>query len=289
MVKNYRKWIALLLFALLLAAPLMVMAQEGGEGGETPTESSAEGEEAAAEEESSVSPLVPLGINQGFLFAQIVNFLLIFGLLTVFLWRPLINTLDTRSATIAKGLEDAAVAANARREAEAEREKILAEARSEAARIVEEGRSRAEEVAKTVEAAAREEAERIRAEARAEAQAERNVELSNLRGQVTAISVAVAQRLIGEALDEKRQKALIDEFFTKVPESAKSLSGSVEIVSAMPLSESEQNKVKKEIGASDVSFVVEPNILGGLIVRAGDRVVDGSVRRSLTDLASRLN
>lgn len=300
MHKNYRKWIALLLFALFLAAPVAVMAQEGeGEGGETTeTEASAETEQAQEEGEAegvvedeagSVSPLVPLGINQGFLIAQIINFLLIFGLLAVFLWRPLMNMLDTRSAEIAKGLEDAAAAANARRNAEAEAEKILAQARVEAAQIVEEGRSRVEEVAKAIEAEARDDAERIRTEGRAEAQAARNSELANLRGQVTAISVAVAQRLIGEALDAKRQQALIDDFFTKVPAEARSLTGTVEVVSAMPLSEAEQNKIKKEVGASDVNFVVEPNILGGLVIRAGDRVVDGSVRRSLTDLAGRLN
>lgn len=302
MHKNYRKWIALLLFALFLAAPVAVMAQEGeGEGGETTeTEASAETEQAqeegeaegegvVEEEAGSVSPLVPLGINQGFLIAQIINFLLIFGLLAVFLWRPLMNMLDTRSAEIAKGLEDAAAAANARRNAEAEAEKILAQARVEAAQIVEEGRSRVEEVAKAIEAEARDDAERIRTEGRAEAQAARNSELANLRGQVTAISVAVAQRLIGEALDAKRQQALIDDFFTKVPAEARSLTGTVEVVSAMPLSEAEQNKIKKEVGASDVNFVVEPNILGGLVIRAGDRVVDGSVRRSLTDLAGRLN
>jgi F0F1-type ATP synthase delta subunit len=82
---------------------------------------------------------------------------------------------------------------------------------------------------------------------------------------------------------------LIDDFFTKIPADAKSLSGHVEVVSAMPLSDAEQNKVKKEIGASDVSFTVDPSILGGLVVRAGDRVVDGSIRSNLSDLAGSLS
>jgi F0F1-type ATP synthase delta subunit len=61
------------------------------------------------------------------------------------------------------------------------------------------------------------------------------------------------------------------------------------VVSAMPLSDDEQARAKKEIGADDVTFVVNPAILGGLIIRSGDRVVDGSVRSGLSDLASRLN
>jgi F-type H+-transporting ATPase subunit delta len=95
--------------------------------------------------------------------------------------------------------------------------------------------------------------------------------------------------LIGESLDQKRQTALISDFFTKVPAEAKKLGGDVEIVSAMPLSDDEQAKAKKEIGASNVTFTVDPDILGGLIVRSGDRVVDGSIRSSLNDLAGRLN
>ena len=57
----------------------------------------------------------------------------------------------------------------------------------------------------------------------------------------------------------------------------------------MPLSADEQAKAKSSIGADSISFVVDPNILGGLIVRSGDRVVDGSVRSGLNDLGARLN
>jgi len=299
---DIKRLIALLMLLMLFAAPIAVLAQDDGEGGDETTteETTAEGEtaedgegtaegEEGEEEEPSVSPLAPLGINQGFLIAQIFNFILVFGLLTVFLWRPLANMLDSRSEEIAKGLEDAAAAANARRNAEAEADKILSQARSEAAQIVEEARGRGDEVASGIEAQAREEADKIRAEARTGAEAERNAQLAGLRDQVAAISIAVANRLIGEAMTEDRQKQLVDEFFTRVPEGSAQFSGSVEVISAMPLSEAEQNRVSNEIGADEVQFRVDPTILGGLVIRSGERVVDGSVRSSLNDLSSRLN
>ncbi len=274
----------LLLLALvaLLAFPVIALAQEG----ETSTEETTVEGEVAAEE--AVSPLEPLGINAGYLLAQIINFGIIFGALSTLLWRPALNMLDARSAKIQKGLEDATAAANARLNAEAEAEKVLASARTEAQGIVAEARGRGEEVGKTVEAEARAEAEAIRAQARAASTEERDTQLAGLRSQVAAISVALAQRLIGESLDAKRQQVLIDDFFSKVPDSAKSLGGHVEVVSAMPLSESEQTKAKQEIGAQDVTFTVDPGILGGLIIRSQDRVVDGSVRSGLSEIAGRL-
>jgi F-type H+-transporting ATPase subunit b len=230
-----------------------------------------------------------LGINLGYLLVQIIAFIVIYTLMTRFVYDPLIRVLRERRERIAKGLEDSAAAANARRNAEAEGEKILAGARAEAAKLIEEARSRGEEVRKQVIAEANTEAEKIRSDARAAATAERDAQLAGLRSQIASISMAATHKLIGEALDAKRAQALIDDFFAKVPKSAVNLGGTVEVVSAMPLSESEQAKVKSETGASEVKFVVDPGILGGLIVRAGDRVVDGSVRSGLDDLGSRLS
>ena len=139
-----------------------------------------------------------------------------------------------------------------------------------------------------MEQEARTEADAIRQDARDSAVEERNAQLAGLRSQVAAISIAVSQQLIGEALDEKKQQALVNDFFAKVPAEAKSLSGDVVVVSAMPLSDSEQTKAKKEIGANNVTFQVDPAILGGLIVRSGDRVVDGSVRSGLGEISQRL-
>ncbi|MBZ0274817.1 MAG: F0F1 ATP synthase subunit B [Anaerolineae bacterium] len=294
---NIKHVLFLLTLMVLLLAAASAMAQEGtAEATEQPAAEATvapEGEvthegapaEAAAE---SGGGIAALGLNGGYLVAQIVNFVIIFGALSLMLWRPIINMLDARSAKIEKGLEDAAVAANARRNAEVEAERILAAARTEASQVIEEARGKGEEVARQVEAEARAEADKIRADGRQAVEGERNAQLAGLRGQVAAISIAVAQRLIGETLDEKRQQALINDFFAKVPAEAKSLSGSVEVISAMPLSDDEQAKAKKEIGAANVTFTVDPSILGGLIVRSADKVVDASVRSGLGEVANRL-
>lgn len=244
---------------------------------------------ALAAEEEATSPLTPLGINGGLLFVQTFNFILIAVILSLVLWRPMVNFLDNRAATIQKGLEDAAAAAKARQNAEAEAEKILAAARAEAAKVIEEARGRGDEVASSIRTSANQEAEKIKTDAVADAKAARNAELAGLRDQVINISVAVAGRILGESIDAKKQENLVSNFFSQIPADAKEISGSVEVISAMPLSDSEQAKVRKELGAEEVTFSVEPAILGGLVVRGTDRVIDGSVRRNLSDLAGRLN
>jgi F-type H+-transporting ATPase subunit b len=280
--------LVMLLLSLTIVSVALGQEAEGDHSAETTT---VEGEhaEAAPAAEASTNPLTPLGINTGFLLAQIINFLvIIFIPALIFLWRPLTNMLDSRAVKIQKALEDSAVAANARKNAEVEVEQIKAEARAEAARIVEEARSRGEELGRQVEADARTEAEAIRNEGRARANEERDRQLADLRSQVVSIAVAMSQRLIGASLDEQRQQALISDFFAKVPAEARSLTGKVEVVSAMPLSDAEQAQVKSQVGSSDVTFIVDPNILGGLVLRSEDHVVDGSVRSNLSELAGRL-
>ncbi len=283
-------WKRVLLLVVLIGAMALSAAVAFAQEGEaTPAaEGEVAAEEGAVAEAAGGSPLTPLGINTGFLLAQIVNFGIIFLLLTFGLWRPLRNMLDSRAATIQKGLEDAAAAANARRNAEAEADQIKANSRVEVARILEDARQRGESLFKEETGRAGSDAERIRAEARTAGEAERNQQLGEMRSQVAAIGIAVAERLIGESMDQKRQQALINDFFAKVPADARAMGGDVEVVSAMPLTPDEEKRVRTEVGASNVTFRVDPSILGGLIIRNADRVVDGSVRSSLTDLSSRI-
>lgn len=291
---NMKRMLILLAVLLLtFSAATGVLAQDDGDDGDhAETEEVHEEEGDHAEEgdhgEESSGGIEALGINTGFLIAQIVNFGIILLILGAILWRPITNMLDSRATKIAKGLEDAAAAANARRNAETEAEKILAQARSEAQKVIEESRGQGDEVAKTIEAEARADADKIRDDARTGIEAERNQELAGLRDQVKAISVAIAERLIGSSMSDKKQNELISDFFTNLPDGAKNVSGAVTVVSAMPLADAEQNKVKKELGTDDITFAVDPNILGGLVVRTGDRVIDGSVRGGLNELGSQL-
>ena len=236
-----------------------------------------------------MSVLDNLGINPGLMLIWLIAFIMLYVLLTRFIYDPLTNVLNERRNRIAKGLEDAAAAARARENAEAEADKILAQARSEAQKVIDEARGRGEEVASSIEQDARQEAARIQYDAQNEAVAIRNQELGNLREQVVNISVAVASRILDESISKTKQKSLVNSFIADLPEGAKGVGGSVEVVSAMPLTAAEQKNVQAEVGADEAEFTVDPSILGGLIVRWSGGMVDGSVRSQLNQLARSLS
>lgn len=234
-----------------------------------------------------------LGINLGLLIVQLIAFAIVFLTLNAWVYKPMLDMMESRKTKIAQGLEDARVAAEARANAEKEAAKVLAEAQAEAGKVVREATERAASAGKDVKAAAEAEAAKAREAAMAEAELERNRILGDLRGQVAALAIAAANKLVGDALDEKKQHALIDEFFSGVKGDkvvlAENLSGdSAVVTSALPLTSKEQDTVKKSVSAKEVSFKVDPSILGGLVIKVGDKVLDGSVAGKLEGLRQTL-
>jgi F-type H+-transporting ATPase subunit b len=242
-----------------------------------------------------------LGINLGYLFVQIFNFLIVLVVLRAWVYKPVVGLLQKRRETIAQGLEDARVAAEARANAEKEAESVVAAAQQEANNIVREATDRAEQAAAEVKAEAEKEAEDARQSSLAEGEQLKNQALGELRGQVAALAVAAAQKVINEALDQKRQEKLIDEFFSGIEAGkvvvleGEELEGqSATVTSALPLSPDETQRIEKSLmdqlgSEAEIEFRVNPSILGGLVVRVGDKIVDGSVSGKLAALEQSLS
>jgi len=240
-----------------------------------------------------------LGINLGLLVVQIIAFIIVFLTLNAWVYQPMLNMMESRKKKIAQGLEDARVASEARADAQKDADKIRVDAQAEAGKIVRDATERAASAGRDVKAAAEAEAAKTRETALAGAESERNRVLGDLRGQVAALAIAAAQKLVGESLDDKRQHVLIDEFFSGVKsgkivalDDAGFRGESAEVTSALPLNSGEQETVKKtildKVGAKAVAFRVDPSILGGLVIKVGDKVMDSSVSGKLEGLRQSL-
>ncbi len=161
-----------------------------------------------------------LGINLGYLLSQIVNFAILLFLMQRLLYRPILNMLSQRRERIKESLEEAERVKQAAAAAEDEHQKKVAEARREAREAVDRASEAAKQVREQVLAEARNEAKQIVSQARREAEEERRQAVTRARDDVADLAILAARRVIGDTLDEPRQRKLVSEFLDKLEKEA---------------------------------------------------------------------
>ena len=143
-------------------------------------------------------------------------FIVLFGL---FSWKgyPAVKgAMDARTAKIQGSLDEAE---NAKVEAEnvlAEYQRQLADAKAESSRIIEEARAQAETVKRDLIARAETEAAELR-QRNAEAVAgERDRVMGELQGQVAALAIELAEKVVEASLDRDTNTRLIESYISSV-------------------------------------------------------------------------
>ncbi len=157
--------------------------------------------------------LSSLGINGPFLIAQIFNFFVLLILLRRFLFKPMVNMLETRKQRIADGLQAAEMA---RREAEAERAQLQSQLdaeRREALDRIAAASKRGETLAAEIEGSARQDAQKILDDARSEAVRERDRIIAEAQDQIAELAMLAAEKVLGRELSSRdSQRAFVNEF-----------------------------------------------------------------------------
>lgn len=155
---------------------------------------------------------------------ELIVGLVAFAILFFFTWKWVLprfrQVLDERRAQIQGEMEKAEAE---RKEAEKLQEQYrqqLAGAREEANRIIEDARATAEQLRRDLQARAEDEAQATVGRAQEEIRAERDRAFEELRAQIGSIAVELAERVVGQALDEKVHQLLIDEFIDEVASGA---------------------------------------------------------------------
>jgi F-type H+-transporting ATPase subunit b len=162
--------------------------------------------------------LEALGINLGYLISQIVNFTLLAVLLYLVAYKPILRMLDERSARIKKGLEDAELASKKAAEMEQEFEQQMMQARKEGQEIIAQATQMSEKTRQDILDKAREEANVIVERAKEDIARERELAMAELREQLADLSLSISEKVIGETLDEQRQRRLIADFLKETEE-----------------------------------------------------------------------
>lgn len=157
-----------------------------------------------------------LGINLGYLISQIINFVLLLVLLRVFLYKPIVNMLDKRREKIRTDLEEADTARSQAEATKQEYERQLEEAREERRSILAQARDQADKMREEILRKARTEAQELVAKTEGEMEALRRQALAGAQDEIVELALAAAGKVVGETLDQKAHRRLIQEFIAEV-------------------------------------------------------------------------
>ncbi len=155
--------------------------------------------------------LSDLGINLPTLVAQIVNFAILFGLLYLVAYKPIMRMLDERSRKVKESMEQTEFIKEQAAHAEEEVRRQLEAAGKEGQKRVAQAVRTGEEVRQKAQQEARQEAESLITKARTEIQRERDEAIDELRKEFADLTILAAGKVIDRSLDKEAHRQLIDE------------------------------------------------------------------------------
>jgi F-type H+-transporting ATPase subunit b len=144
------------------------------------------------------------------LIGQMIAFICFVMFCMKFVWPPILAAMAEREKKIADGL---AAADRASHDLELAKEKAverLKAAKQEAAGIIEAANKRGIQLVDEAKASAVVEADRVKTAAKAEIEQETNRAREQLRGQVAALALAGAEKVLGASIDQKAHAELVD-------------------------------------------------------------------------------
>ena len=128
-----------------------------------------------------------------------------------FIWPPLMSAIEERQRKIADGLAAADKGEKSLAEAQSQAADIVKEARGQAGKIVDQANRRSNEMIDEAKTTASAEGQRLLSEARQEVVLEKGRVRDQLRGEVGALAVAGAARILGREIDAKAHADLIEQ------------------------------------------------------------------------------
>ena len=158
-----------------------------------------------------------IGISLSGLVAQLVNFFILFGLLFLVLYKPVMRMLRERSEKIKDSMEQAEQIKERMAQTEQQVREQVEAARRDGQSIMAQAGQIGEQLKEAARQEARQEAEVIVARARVEIDRERDAAIDELRRQFTDLAIMAAEKVINETLDKERHRRLIDEVLEQAP------------------------------------------------------------------------
>ncbi|HNP17344.1 MAG TPA: F0F1 ATP synthase subunit B [Fulvivirga sp.] len=149
----------------------------------------------------------------GLLIWQIIIFGLLFILLRVLAWKPIMQSLRIREDSIQDALDSAENAKLEMTKLHSDNQKLLEEARVERDAILKQARHVSDVLMEEAKAEASKQTEKMITDARLAINIEKKAAMAEVKTQVAALSLQITEKLLRKNLEsDKAQKSLIEEF-----------------------------------------------------------------------------
>ncbi len=153
----------------------------------------------------------------GTVFWTTLIFAFFFLILKKYAWKPILKAIKQRDELIKGSLESAEKARKEMLRLQSDNEAILRKAREEREGILREAREVRDKLIAEAKGKAAEEAEKLVEKARSGIEREKVKALSEIREQVTTLSVEIASKILGEKLEQTgKQEKLIENYLKEI-------------------------------------------------------------------------
>lgn len=157
-----------------------------------------------------------LGIDLKLLIAQIINFGILFFLLSKFAYKPILNILEERRMKVEQGIKDSEEAGKRLAEAEAEAEKIQEKAYKDANEILKNAKAAATEEASQIVKKASDQADRVMKGAKEEAASAKDKVMAEAKKEISDVVVIALDKIVGSELTVEQKNKLTSKAITEL-------------------------------------------------------------------------
>ncbi|MDD5026252.1 MAG: F0F1 ATP synthase subunit B [Candidatus Peribacteraceae bacterium] len=161
--------------------------------------------------------LTKLGIQWGLLIAQIVNFLIVAGVLGFFIYKPILKLLDDRTERIRAAAEKAKKLEEQAKEMEAIRVEKLKKIDAECGKLLETAKKQAEQVQADILERASKEAALLIERGKQSVAEERDRALSELQGRIAGVIVGLSEKILAREFSSADQTRILESLKKDIP------------------------------------------------------------------------
>lgn len=153
----------------------------------------------------------------GTIFWMLLMFIIVLVILKKFAWKPILTALENREKSIEDSLRSADRAKAEMEKLKAENEKIMVEARQQRDTMLRETKQTSDKLIAEAREKAGEEARLLIKATKELIENEKSSALDEIRRQVAALSVDIAEKILRVKLkDDKQQKELVDKLMKDI-------------------------------------------------------------------------